>query len=64
MQLFNRDIFVSRHIIKTVLPRPLLRLERGHQDGDWELTLGPWYVVVSLLKGRAKHADESTEKSF
>src|SRR4051812_46661885 len=32
--------------------RLLISIERGWTENDWEITLGPWYVVVSRLGAR------------
>lgn len=52
MKLFNFDVFATRSFDLSTEPRKLFAIYQGHTPDDYELHLGPWYVVASRISGR------------
>ncbi|MGZ5176575.1 MAG: hypothetical protein ACXWCW_20795 [Burkholderiales bacterium] len=51
MKLGNWDIYATRSTAACAPSglRLLLSIEQGWSEHDWEITVGPWYMVLSRV---------------
>jgi len=54
MRVGKFDVFITRRTCMTApgdaLDRGVVSLQQGHSKEDYDITVGPWYVVASRIK--------------